>query len=251
MFTVYLAIAAVFLPLFPMSMIFNNLYARFSTPLPRILFVLCWPQIGLVILSLSTSEIPSWIVPWAILTSILYAWRMLTLRDIGLWIGFMATSGWSLIWLMLDDRIAYNELHVFIIGICLPLVILTMLGAGLSKRYGAAYLGLYGGIADAMPRFTGIFVVSVLAVIATPLFPAFSLMLYLMLHFLPASPWIAFGIAMIWMLWSWAGARLLSGLIVGESNRSVADISRAVQSSAIVVLIGLVAMALFSLGAMQ
>ncbi len=95
---------------------------------------------------------------------------------------------------------------------------LTLLSADLEQRFGAAYTGLYGGLALSMPRFAGVLVFVVLAIIATPLFPGFFAMLATIIYAVPASPTLAIGAGVVWLLWSWAGTRLLEGLIVGEAE---------------------------------
>jgi NADH:ubiquinone oxidoreductase subunit 4 (subunit M) len=127
---------------------------------------------------------------------------------------------------------------------------MAMLGAGLERRFGAAYLGLYGGLAQSIPRFAGVLVIVVLSVVATPLFPAFFAMLSLIVKTTPVMPFIAVGVGVVWLLWSWAGARLLEGLIVGPQGTATADLSRTNMWLYIAVLVGLVFMSVYWLGAM-
>ena len=67
--------------------------------------------------------------------------------------------------------------HLYALGFSAPLVLLALLSAGLEKRFGAAYTDLYGGLAQSIPRFSGVLVVVILAAIATPLFPGFFILL--------------------------------------------------------------------------
>ena len=39
------------------------------------------------------------------------------------------------------------------------------------------------------------------------------------------TPYIALGVGLVWLLWSWAGARLLQGLIVGPQRTEIADLT--------------------------
>jgi NADH:ubiquinone oxidoreductase subunit 4 (subunit M) len=125
---------------------------------------------------------------------------------------------------------------------------MAMLGAGLERRFGAAYLGLYGGLAHSIPRFSGVLVVVVLAIIATPLFPTFFAMLSLIINAMSAAPLVAVGIASVWLLWSWAGARLLQGLIVGPQDKTVEDLSQTSMWLYIAVLVALVFAGIYWLG---
>lgn len=247
---VYLIVAGIFLPLFPFSMAFNALYGRLRHPAMRGLLLLAWPQIGLAIVFTLGLAVPGWVLGWALLTSLLYALRALVLREVGLWTSFVATSAWTLLWILLASGADAFQMQMVGAGISIPFILMAMLGAGLERRFGAAYLGLYGGLAQSIPRFTGVLVVVVLSVVATPLFPAFFAMLAMMIKTTPVMPFIALGVGIVWLLWSWAGARLLEGLIVGPQHTAVTDLSQLNMWVYICVLLGLVFMSVYWLGAM-
>jgi NADH:ubiquinone oxidoreductase subunit 4 (subunit M) len=179
--------------------------------------LLAWPQIGLWALTTQTAETPSWLVVWALATALLYAFRLLAMREIGRWTGFLATSTWALLWLPVDAGMQPSQLWSFAAGFSVPLVFLTLLAQVLERQFGAAYTGLYGGLAGRMPRFAGVLVVSVLAATATPLFPTFFSMLHAVIV---SQPVPAVVLTLIWLIWSWAAARLLQGLIVGPAEPS-------------------------------
>src|SRR3569623_3341521 len=90
-------LSAFVLPLFPLSMGCNALFARRRHPLLRTAMLLTWPLIGVVALSLVTCPIPEWVLALAVTTSILYGVRALALRELGLWTSFLATSSWTLL----------------------------------------------------------------------------------------------------------------------------------------------------------
>jgi NADH:ubiquinone oxidoreductase subunit 4 (subunit M) len=248
--SVFLIAAGIFLPLFPFSMLINVLYARVRQPAMRGVLLLAWPQIGLAIVFNAGSMIPSWVLAWALLTSLLYALRALALRELGLWTSFVATSAWALLWILLSSEADALQLQLTGFGISVPFVLMAMLGAGLERRFGAAYLGLYGGLAQSIPRFTGVLVVVILAIVATPLFPAFFAMLSMIIKTTMATPVIAMGIGVVWLLWSWAGARLLEGLITGPQSSVVSDLSQLNMWLYIGILAGLIFMGVYWLGAM-
>jgi NADH:ubiquinone oxidoreductase subunit 4 (subunit M) len=253
-YLVYL-LAGIFLPLFPLSMLFNLLYARVRNPVLRGLLLLVWPQIGLTIIfafGLTHFEPgPNWVLAWALLTSLLYALRALALREVGLWTSFVATSSWALLWISIGNGAESFRLQTLCLGISAPLVLMALLGAGLERRFGAAYLGLYGGLAQSIPRFSAVLVVVVLAIVATPVFPAFFAMLSMIIKTTPVSPFIASGVGLVWLLWSWAGARLLQGLIVGPKRHTVADLSAATLWLYIAVLVGLAFTGMYWTGVMS
>ena len=212
-----LLLAALFLPLFPLSMVFNALFNRVQHVIPRCVLLIGWPHIGLAIIYSSETIVPTWIITWALATSLLYALRMLALRGVGQWNSFLATSMWAMLWLTTTD-INQSMHHLYTFGITVPLLLLALLSAGLEKRFGAAYTDLYGGLAQSIPRFAGVLVVVILAAIATPLFPGFFIMLKLILETSVTIPAATFALLGIWLLWSWAGVRLLQGLIVGPAS---------------------------------
>lgn len=212
-----LLLTALFLPLFPLSMVFNALLQRAGHPVARALLLLAWPQAGLWLLAGQTAEVPSWFVTWALATALLYGFRLLAMREIGRWVGFVATSAWALLWLPAYGGVEAAGLWGSAAAFSVPLVFIVLLAAVLEARFGAAYTGIYGGLALAMPRFAGVLVVSVLAVTATPLFPSFFAMLQALVV---SQPVPAVTLTVVWLIWSWAAARLLQGLIVGTPARA-------------------------------
>lgn len=199
-------IAGFFLPLFPFSMPFNWLFARTRSPAGRALLLLLWPQLGLRLLHAVGGTVPDWVAGWALATAALYALRLLTVRELNLWTGFLATSAWALLWLSAASWPAA-------LGLSAPLVVLALVAGAMRTRLGAAYAGLAGGQVADLPRLAGVFALAVLAATATPLFPGFAVLLRTMLDAGFVDAWV---VATIWLLWSWAGMRLLRGFLVGE-----------------------------------
>jgi hypothetical protein len=211
----HLLLIGIFLPLFPLSLGINILLARLPSAWAKATVLLVWPQIGVFLVAEHIGDLPDWIKFWGLATAGLYAFRMLAMREVNLWIGFLATSSWALLWTPAFKGLSLPELEVLALGFGLPLAIMALLSGEIAKRFGAAYIGLYGGLAVAMPRLTGVLVVSLFAAIATPVFPAF----FAMLHTLVISqPLPAVWLVTIWGTWSWGAARLLQGLIVGPAE---------------------------------
>jgi hypothetical protein len=211
-------LAGIFLPLFPLSMVFNAILDRVTHKWLRLLLFIAWPLIGLFMVLDRNLVLPDWLLPLAIFTSALYAIRLLTLRDVNQWSGFLATSLWSLLWLPMMQEAPSELLYAYAISMSVPLALLVLLSAGLEQRYGAAYTGLYGGLARTVPRFAGMLVTVVVAATATPLFPTFFIMLEMVVKTISATPLAAATLLLIWLFWSWAGARLIKGLIVGRAS---------------------------------
>ena len=90
----------------------------------------------------------------------------------------------------------------------------------------------------------GVLVTVVVAAIATPLFPTFFIMLDMVVETISATPFAAMVLLFIWLLWSWAGARLIQGLIVGRAS----DIKIVDMNITTISLFSLVLMALIVAG---
>ena len=213
----FLAVAF-FLPLFPFSIGFNALFAAIGHPLLRLVLLLGWPLTGVSLYQGLQPDVPQWVVPWALATGFFYGFRLLAMREVGLWTGYLATSIWACLWLPL--LAGDGDVMFYALWFGVPLAILALLVNGLERRYGAAYTDLYGGLAQTIPRFSGIFVISVLAVTATPVFPAFLAMLKTVLVLPPVFALIFVG---IWALWSWAGMRLIQGMVVGDAPEAFVE----------------------------
>ncbi len=211
-------LSGIFLPLFPMSMVFNAILDNIKLAWLRVLLLITWPLIGLFIILNSDVAWPGWLLPLALFTSALYALRILTLREVNQWSGFLATSFWGLLWLPVMQGTPAMLLFAYALSMSVPLVLLVLLSAGLEQRFGAAYTGLYGGLARTIPRFSGVLVIVVVAAIASPLFPTFFIMLDMVVETVVATPMVAMVLLLIWLFWSWAGARLIQGLIVGRAS---------------------------------
>lgn len=237
-----------FLPLFPFSMGFNLLFSWADRAWQRGLLVLLWPQLGLGLLALMPVPVPDWVMAWAVLTSALYAFRALALRDVGLWIGFLASSAWSLLWLAADNVDAGLTLHVHALAFSAPLLLLVLLADALERRVGAAYTGLLGGLAQSLPRFSVVLIFAVLAATATPLFPTFFTMLAIIVGRIGEAPVQAVALTVVWLLWSWGAIRLLQGLLVGPGEATSPDLSLRTTSVYVGALCGLVVAGLYMAG---
>ncbi len=209
--------AALFLPLFPFSMLLNGLLSRLGSPLARFLLTLLWPQIGIFVLHAAKQPVPEGFVAWSIASSGFYALRLLTVRDLGIWAGFLASSAVALVWISSE-----SDRHILAFWLSLPSALLFLLSGAIETRCGAAYAGLSGGLATRFPRLSGLLVLTLLAAVATPPFPGFFAMLGL-LQGASTEPAILF----IWLLWGWAAIKLVQGFQSGSNEPHPAnDIGR-------------------------
>jgi len=210
-------VAALFLPLFPMSMVFNALFQRVQNVWLRVALLLIWPLLGVWILQSAAPIIPGWVAYWALLSAVLYGFRAVVISEFGVWIGFLATSTWALSWIALASGVDLDQLIFHTLAFSLPLSLLAILTAELERRYESAYTGVVSGLAQSQPRLSGLFVMAMLAVIGSPLFPAFFSMLDTITHSMIVLPAITIGVVIVWLLWSWSGIRLLQDLLVGSA----------------------------------
>jgi len=247
--TLLVILAGIFLPLFPMSMLFNAVIDKTTNALARSIIIVVWPLCGVVIVSNITVAQPIWLVPLVLFTSTLYAVRILTLRDVTQWTGFLATSLWALLWIPVLQGTSAELLYSYAVSMALPLMLLVTLSTGLQKRFGAAYTDLYGGLARTIPRFSGVLVVVVVAAVATPVFPSFFILFDIVVETIATEPAISSVLLLNWLLWSWAGARLIQGLIVGRASQvKILDMAKPTVGLYAIVLLGLAAGGLYMSG---
>ncbi|WP_455365390.1 hypothetical protein [Kaarinaea lacus] len=221
--------AALFLPLFPLGMVFNALFQKVKNAWLRVVVMLVWPLTGVWILQSASVAIPDWVIYWALFSALLYGFRAVVVKEFGVWIGFLATSTWALGWIALAFGVKLDELLLHVLAFSLPLSLLILLVNELEKRYESAYVSVIGGLAQAQPRLSGLLVIALLAAIGSPLFPAFFSMLDTVAHAITVLPAVALGLVVVWLLWSWSGISLLQELLVGPPQQSQhADVSRGV-----------------------
>lgn len=210
-------VAALFLPLFPFSMLFNRLYARVGNPRLRMALLFAWPQAGLLMLAALPGPPPAWAIHWAVLTACLYAFRAVALRDLNLWIAHVATSTWALLWAMALFAPGDGPLFLQAAALSAPFILLAWLAARIEALCGAAYAGACGGLAQTAPRLSALLLLALLAAVGTPLFPAFFALLATIVQTLPVLPGAAVIVPVVWLLWAWAGAQMMRGLAVGPA----------------------------------
>jgi hypothetical protein len=211
-------VIAVFVPLFPLSMVFNALFQRVRSTWLRAALLFVWPLPGLGLMELQPLAVTPDLMLWALFSSVLYGFRAVVVREVGVWTGFQATSSWALIWIASGAGIESVALLLHALAFSFPLLLLVFQSAELARRYESAYAGIVHGIARSQPRLAGAMVITLLAVIGSPVFPAFFAMLNSITHAVSVLPVAAAGVALVWLLWSWSGMRLMQELLVGPAR---------------------------------
>ncbi|MES2365796.1 MAG: hypothetical protein V4563_07895 [Pseudomonadota bacterium] len=207
----------IFLPLFPLSVVWTAFFKYVPWAWLRALIVLVWPQIGLTIAFSTHVQLPQWVAWWGLMTAALYALRMLSLRDFSTWIAFISASAFALLWIGLVNANSEVLLRLQGAGFSASFILAVVVVPMLKNRLGAAYSGLHCGMAQRLPKLAGVLVLAVLAATATPLFPSFFTLIAVLSG---ASFMVAVGMLIVWLLWSWAGVRLLQGFLPGVWSRA-------------------------------
>ncbi|MDI3259599.1 MAG: hypothetical protein QJR02_07875 [Sinobacteraceae bacterium] len=239
------ACVAVFVPLFPLSMIFNAAYAAVRWTWVRLVMLLLWPQIGLWLVPAASAAPAHRLAPWLSLlglaTGVFYAWRLLSVRALNVWVAFWATSAWSLAWGVMLAGGHGADLRIAMAGVSVTAAALACGVRALADCWGEAYLGPRHGLGRQAPRLAGVLVVGLLAAMGTPVLPMFFVMLWLVMH---TDGYGVVGAMVVWLLWSWSAARVWQVLLFGAerkeaiwSQEAVTDLSRFSTMSALLLAI--------------
>ena len=245
-----LLVAIVLLPLLPFSFGVNAVL-RLAPGWLRALLLLVLPVGGAALLA--TQPVPqgplAQVLPAvAVLTALLYAWRLLAVRELFIWARLQATSAWPLVWLGWLFGLQGDQVIAVAVALALPAVVLTLLACALQRRTGGAYLGLRGRLGAAYPRLTGAVAVAVIAALAAPPFPGFFALL-MVLHAVPVAAAIA--LLAVWLLWSWAAGLLWQHALYGAPwplPAGGSDLPRAAGAAWVVLAVVVVGLGLIGSG---
>lgn len=234
-----LAVAAVLLPVFPASLVFNALLDWTPTWWGRAAVVVVLPQAGAAVVgSAPSARLPLvhsqvWIA-LVIFSAVLYAFRAISVREVSIWARLMATSGLSLVWTLDFPRRGGHSMAVAALAWSVPAALVLIFAGLLSKRSGGAYLGLQGGLATVAPRMSAILTLSALALVATPVFPSFFALLQVF-DLLPLY-WL-WPLLVVLLVWGWSIGSFLQQLLFGAyRGERIPDLGSFSTSSGAVVL---------------
>lgn len=237
--------ATLLLPLFPFSILLVAFFERVNVGRLRapILLVIFMP--GAALLTIADGPPPAWMLAWAMLTAVLYAWRAIALQDVRLWVVFLVVSSGALLW----AGAGHDNLILKALGFGLPLATMSMLVDLIERRFGAAHIALELRLATLAPKLSGLFVVALLAAIAMPVSPSFFAMIALVVDQASTSVPTTLAILGCWLLWSWSAARIFAGIAVGPRHTRTQDIadSLALLHAAVFVGLGLIGVLLGAL----
>jgi hypothetical protein len=253
-------LAGFFLPLYPLSIVANLLLKRqaplegsdpLSLPAVKAGIILLMPLIGVGLVELASSRsgdearaLTAAFAVWGGLTSLLYAFRLLSVRDGKIWLSQIYSSSLALVWVGIA-----NDVPPLLpaLGMALSLLPLLFLLAELTRRFGIARVGLYPGLGTRMPVFAPLFVAAVLVAVAVPFSPAFFAIADLAFGGIGANELITLmPVSLSWLLWTWAGVNLLTGIVFGMPRHDLVyvDLSR---RAALMHGTGMLALSLFGI----
>ncbi len=253
-------LAGLFLPLYPLSIGANLLLKRqigvdgadlLSRPALKAVAMTLMPLIGVGLISwglmLADGDaiaLTTLFAIWGGLTSLLYAFRLLSVRDGKIWVAQLYSSALALIWVGIAHRVPPL---LPALGLALSLLPLSFLLAQLTRRFGIARVGLYPGLGLRMPVFSSLFVPAVLVAIAVPFSPAFFAIIDLAFGGLGTNELMTLApISLSWLLWTWAGMNLLTGIVFGTPREDLGyvDLGR---RDALLYGLGMLALSLFGI----
>lgn len=220
--------AALLLPLFPLSLVFNRLVAWAPGYLGRAAAILVLPQAGI----LMVDSIPrrhagllhsGAFITLIIFTALFYAFKALSVREMTVWARLMATSGLSLDWILVASGTSRHSVQVLALAWSVPAALLMVWAGLLARRTGGAYLGLQDGYASVLPRLSGLVTLTALALVATPVFPSFFGLLHV--FDLVSLSWLS-PLLLLLFIWAWSLGRFLQDLLFGTyRGEKLADLS--------------------------
>jgi NADH:ubiquinone oxidoreductase subunit 4 (subunit M) len=229
-------LAGLFLPLYPLSIGANLLLQRpiggdapagwqRYTGTTAVILIMPLIGVGLMRLGLSLAGpdgqgLLRAFALWGGLTSVLYAFRLLSARDGRIWIGQLYSSALALVWV----GVAHEVPPLLpALGLAVSLLPLVLLLEVLTQRFGIARIGLYPGLGLRMPVFSALFVASVLAAVAVPFSPAFFAISDLAFGGVGSNELLTLlPVSIAWLLWTWAGINLLTGIVFGTPREDLA-----------------------------
>jgi NADH:ubiquinone oxidoreductase subunit 4 (subunit M) len=229
-------VAGLFLPLYPLSIPTGLLLQRrggsgladegWPRPWDKAAAMVVLPLVGVGLVTLARSlpggddpRLLTGFAVWGGITSVLYAFRLLSARDGQIWISQLHVSALALIWVGLAHGVAPL---LPALALSLSLLPLLLLLDELARRFGIARVGLYPGLSLRMPQFSLVFIGAVLAAVAIPLSPAFFAVADLAFGGVAANELVTLlPIGLSWLLWTWAGTNLLTGIVYGRSREDL------------------------------
>jgi len=199
----------VLFPTFPLSLPASFLLQKFRKL--RGIILITMPLVGFFLYALvGKPTMPDWTLIVGMFSSVLYAFKSISVKSVNRWMVYHYVSVLSLIWVFLS-RAEINL--VFIMGIVLPFIMLNMVLNYLETRFGSTHTNVIQGIGSASPLISLFLTLSILFSVALPTAPLFFNVIAASL-LLNSHEFVALGT--VWLLWGWSGVKLLTRVITGK-----------------------------------
>ncbi|HIQ30729.1 MAG TPA: hypothetical protein EYH49_01005 [Aquifex aeolicus] len=193
-------------PLLPITSLYTYLMREYAGL--RIYAMVIPPLIGFILLAgYGNFSPPAFITHWGALTSLLYAFRSISVRDLRLWLGYNYVSFLSLQWILIHQGSFSGTLLFLSVA---PMLSLALVIRFLEKSVGGAHLSSIYGLGSSSPRLALVMVLSILACAVVP--PGAPFVAYLSGSFLTPLPFLG------WFLWGWSAVNVISGFLFGERS---------------------------------
>ncbi len=198
------------LPVLPFSLLTNYLYL--SCEKCRDLFVPFLVLLSVFLISLGTPEAGGLLKFLALITSVVYTLRLIALSELSDWLLYYYVAVMSLAWLNTEKML------FFVIAFAFPLIAINFLLLHLKSLFGTTHVRAIRGLAEVMPTFSLLTFVSLISALAIA--PAYSFfVLYRVFESL--NPLLAVLLLFEWVVWSWAGFKLFSGVLFGTPREDL------------------------------
>ncbi|MDD2790752.1 MAG: hypothetical protein PHU40_08840 [Sulfurimonas sp.] len=213
---IFISLIVLFLlPIFPMSLATNFLLSKLKGL--TLLFVLTTIFFlgALLLNSFENKTLIEVISILALFSTLFYALRLVSVSNAYNYLLFYYSTiaGFAWLWKSIN-----GEMLMFFIAFILPIVGFGLLINFLDKQFGTTYFKAFKGLGTVMPRFSILFIISVVALILTPYFPGFRIFVEEIVHF---DIYYLIVIAISWLFISWSGITMIEKLIYGVTQRKV------------------------------
>jgi hypothetical protein len=212
----YLVGALLFLPLIPVSLLVSLLLRK--GPNLRTSVFLMFPVIGSYALTgVGWESLPLPILLLACFTSLLYAFKSLSVSSFSRWIIYIFLSFTPLVWLISEGLSPQVSLLVGVL-FALPFVVSSLTDRLLVARFGTSSFRTVRGLGLGTPLLGMLTALSVLSLMAVPPSVVF---LTLLLSLLGLNPYTILSVGLVWLFWGWSGIRVLPSLLFGSPREEL------------------------------
>lgn len=203
------------LPIFPFSMGTNYFLGKFKGLM--LLFVLSAIFFTGVILldSFENTTLVFILSIAALLSTLFYALRLISVSHASEYLIFYYSTiaGFAWLWKSIDAPMFF-----LFVAFIIPIFGFGLLLSFLENQFNTGYFKAYKGLGGVMPRFSLLFILSIIALTVTPYIPALRLFVQNDVSF---GLYYLFAIAITWLLISWSGISLIEKLIYGKVTRKL------------------------------